>query len=157
MGFEAAIPLVGQVAGSIFGGSQGQDIKDAASGVDPFGPYRGGFAQMLSQLMQNPSSVTNMPGYEAGMKASEQSLTRNLASQGLTGSGTAAQALTEFGARYQDTAFQQLFSQLAGLSGANFNNAGTALQGRIAGMQTQNDSLSQLGKLLPTLIQGFGG
>lgn len=145
-----------QIGSSALGLYQGQQMKGMAGAADPFGKYRGGFAQQLQALMANPSSVTKTPGYQAGMDAAQQSLTRNLASQGLTGSGTAAEALTKFGAEYQGQQYQQQIQNLMGLSGANIAGAGTAAQITAGGMNTQNQSLQNLAKVLPAPMGGGG-
>jgi hypothetical protein len=145
-----------QIGSSALGLYQGQQMKGMAGAADPFGKYRGGFAQQLQALMANPSSVTKTPGYQAGMDAAQQSLTRNLASQGLTGSGTAAEALTKFGAEYQGQQYQQQIQNLMGLSGANIAGAGTAAQITAGGMNTQNQSPQNLAKVLPALMGGGG-
>lgn len=143
-----------QGGSSLMGFMQGQQMIDASKGADPFGPYRPQFAQQLMALMANPSSVTQLPGYTAAMGSAEQALTRNLASQGLTGSGAAAEALTKFGGTFQNDYFQQMLQTLGGLSGANIAGAGTSLQGMAAGINTQNKSLDNLVKILPTIIGG---
>ena len=147
--------FINQAIGTGVNLSQAQQLQNLAKTADPFAGYRPQFAQQLSQLMANPSMVTQMPGYTAGMTAAEQALTRNLASQGLTGSGTAGASLANFGAQYQDTAFKQLLNQLSGLSGANISGAGTNLQGTMAGMNLQNQALLNLYKAFPS--GGAGG
>lgn len=130
---------------------QANDLKDMGAGLDPFGAYRADYARQLAELMANPGKVTDRPGYGASMAAAEQALTRNLASQGLTGSGAAAEALTKFGGEFQDSYYQRELATLAGLSGANFNNAPAALQANIAGSNAQNRILENLVKILPIL------
>lgn len=133
---------------------QSDRLSDRAGGIDPFGAYRSGYARQLAELMANPSSVTKLPGYDASLKAAEQALTRNLAAQGLTGSGTAAEALANFGGQFQNQFYQQQIAQLAGLSGANFNNAPAALQADIASWNAQNQIINNLVKILPHLGLG---
>lgn len=145
-----------QALSSIYGLYQGNQLQKMGAAADPFAPYRAGYAQQLQQLMQNPSSVTSLPGYKASQDAAEQALTRNLASQGLTGSGTAASALATEGAQFQNTYFQQMLQTLAGLSGATMNNAPLSLNAYAAGANTQNQSLQNLVKIMPALT-GSGG
>jgi hypothetical protein len=145
-----------QALSSIYGLYQGNQLQKMGAAADPFAAYRGGFAQQLQQLMQNPSSVTSMPGYKASQDAAEQALTRNMASQGLTGSGTAASALATEGAQFQNNYFQQMIQTLSGLSGANMNNANLSLGAYSAGANTQNQSLQNLVKIMPALT-GSGG
>jgi len=144
---KASLPQYAQLLASLYGLYQGNQLQSMAKNADPFGPYRAGFAQQLQQLMANPSSVTSLPGYQASMQAGEQSLTRNLASQGLTGSGTAASSLVNYGSQFEMQAFQQQLQNLMGLSGANINGAGTNMAGYAAGANTINQSLNNLVKL----------
>ena len=143
-----------QIGTGLMGIGQGQQMIDASKSADPFGPYRPQFAQQLMALMKNPQAVTELPGYKQSMAAGEQTLTRNLASQGLTGSGAAAEALVKFGGEFQNTSYQQTLANLSHLSGADINGAGTQLQGLAAGTNTQNQSMNNLIKVLPALMGG---
>lgn len=147
LGSGLSVSQLGQIGSSLYGLYQGSQIKKSAAASDPFAPYRAGYAQKLQTLMNNPSSITNDPGYAASQAAAEQALTRNLASQGLTGSGTAAQALATEGAQFENSYYQQTISTLANLGGANINNAGIALAGQAAGDNTMNQSINNLMKL----------
>jgi hypothetical protein len=129
-------------------------MQQMGQNADPFAPYRGGYAQQLQQLMANPSSVTSLPGYQAGLGQAEQTLTRQSASQGLTGSGTTAAALANLGANYQGQFFQQQLQNLSGLAGAGSTGAGGNMAGFAAGANTQNQSIQNLIKLLPALSGG---
>lgn len=146
-----------QLGSSLYGMYQGSQLSSAAKGADPFAAYRPGYAAQLQQLMQNPNSVTSLPGYQFGMDQSIGALTKNLASQGLTGSGTAAQAITNQGQQYAGQFYQQQLQNLAGLSGANMNNAGTSLAGQAAGTNLQNNSMNNFFKILPDLMKSWGG
>ena len=146
-GSGLSAPQVAQLGSSLLGAFQGSGMKSASAASDPFAPYRAGYAAQLQELMRNPSSVTSQPGYQAAEKAGEQALTRNLASQGLTGSGAAAEAIPTFAAKFEDHYYQQLIQTLASLGGANINNAGIALEGRAAGDNTINSSINNLIKI----------
>jgi hypothetical protein len=139
----------GQLASSLYGIYQGNKMLDMAQNADPFAPYRGGYAAQLQQLMTNPNIVTGLPGYQATMASAEQALTRNLASQGLTGSGAAAEALAKFGGEFQNQAFSQYLSQLAGLAGAGSTGSAGLMEGSAAGYNTINQSLNNLFKIQP--------
>ena len=156
-GSGLSIPQIGQLASSAYGAFQGSQLKSSAAGSDPFAPYRAGYAQQLSTLMKDPSSITSQPGYQAAEKAGEQALTRNLSSQGLTGSGTAAEAIPTFAAKFEDKYYQEMIQTLAGLGGANINNAGIALQGQAAGDNTINSSINNLIKIWQASSGNSGG
>lgn len=132
------------IGSGLYGMYQGDQLRKNsqrwASQADPFGPYRAGFGAQLQSLVQNPSSLTSTPGYQAGLDA----VTRNMAAQGYLGSGNMMAAL----AKYGENAYNQQAQLLASLAGANFNpaNAGQLAQGGdIAGAQLTGNALNRLG------------
>lgn len=145
-----------QLLATIKGLNDAGRLSDMAAGADAFQPYRAGYAAQLQDLVANPGSVTKLPGYEFGLQESEKALTRNLASQGLTGSGTAAKALTDHASSYARKAWQDQLQVLAGLSGANMNNVGIGMQAEAASLNAQNAAYQNLLKIIP-LITGKGG
>ena len=103
--------------------------------LDPFAPYRAEYAQKLSNLANDPSSIEDTSVYKARMKAAE----RVLAAQGYTGSGNALVAAADAGA----TAYQQEFDNLAMLSGAaQGQGARSSAYGTAAGQQQGNYATS---------------
>ena len=141
-GLSGALSL-GQGALGLYNASQASSqAKAAAAAADPFAPYRGQYAQQLSQLMADPSLLTKTPGYEAGIQAVE----RSMASQGYGGSGNMAAALQQYGGN----AYQQQVSTLAQLAGAQFNPANA----QQIGQQGQQYSQGLTGQSLGTLAQG---
>ena len=150
---------LGGLLGGALGMFQGSGNQSQSRQLDPFGPSRSMYVDQLNQLMNNPSSVTSLPGYQFGLDQGEQALTRNLASQGLTGSGTAAAAIPEFAGEYASNAFQRQLQNLMSLSGANFGEAGAmgAAQMRTAGQNTFNQGLQQFLPALQGLFGGSGG
>lgn len=96
---------------------------------------------MLSQLMADPSKITTMPGYTAGMQAVE----RRLASQGYLGSGNMMTAMAEYGGSF----FDKEANRLASLAGANIGPSGGGVL-----MQGANSSYDAASKALASL--GFG-
>lgn len=85
--------------------------EKAQSAADPFAQYRPEYAERLSALSKDPSSITNTATYKARLQAAE----RVMAAQGYTGSGNAAAAAADAGA----AAYQQEFDNLSMLSGAS--------------------------------------
>jgi hypothetical protein len=146
-----------QLGSSLYSIYQGNQLKSAGAAGDPFAQYRSGYAQQLQQLMANPSLVTSLPGYQFGMDQAQGALTKNLASQGLTGSGTAAQAITNQGQQYANQMYQQQLQTLSGLSGASINNAGVNLGAQASGMSLQNQGINNLVKAIPQLGNMMGG
>jgi len=92
-----------------------QQLQQLAQQSDAMGPYRAQYAQQLQQLMNNPSSIQNLPGYQAGIEA----INRDSAAKGLFGSGNMAGALGLYG----NQLYQQQLQNLMQLSGSNINPA----------------------------------
>lgn len=115
--------------------------------------------RQLDALTKDPSMITQMPMYQAGL----ESVQRSLASQGLTGSGNAVMALSDYGANYWRDQVS-LFSQLA-QGGMPTYGTGSTLQaggagrmsamGTAAGNQPGSGSIggmiSSIGQALPML------
>lgn len=77
--------------------------------LDPFAQYRPEYAERLSKLAADPSSITGTAAYKARLTAAE----RAMAAQGYTGSGNALAAAADAGA----AAYQQEFDNLSMLAG----------------------------------------
>lgn len=136
---------------SLLSGNQGSDLaKEILDRSDPFYKYRAGYGSKLNDLWNDPSTITQMPGYKAGMTAVE----RSLASQGYTGSGNMMAALQEYGGGF----FDKTLDQLETLSGARTtpgNGALGAAQLLSAAQGTQGYGISQLLQAIPGLAQFF--
>jgi hypothetical protein len=81
---------------------------------------RKGYMDQINRLTANPNSVTNMPGYQFGLTQGNQALNRQLAAQGLTGSGAQMQELQQFNQQYAGQFLNQEQARLAGLAGMNW-------------------------------------
>ena len=147
-----------QLASSVYNQYNAAQLKAAGKAADPFAQYRPGYAKQLQDLMAHPDSVTKLPGYQAGLTQAEQTLTRQSASQGLTGSGTTAAALANLGSTYENQFYNQQVQTLSGLGGAGINNAGLSLGAQVAGTNASTADMNSLAKLLPMLTgAGHGG
>lgn len=126
----------------IYGLHQSRDMQKLAEQAmkteNPFGPYRDEYAQKLRGLYADPSSITKMPGYEAGIQA----VNRGLAKSGYLGSGNQMTALQKFGGDF----FNAEAERLAMLAGAKFPPGGGSqlLQGSIAAKQLEGNALNTL-------------
>lgn len=133
------------IVSGIYGMKRSNDLmkiaERAAAMQDPFGAQRPQYQAMLSQLMADPSKITTMPGYTAGMQAVE----RRLASQGYLGSGNMMTAMAEYGGSF----FDKEANRLASLAGANIGPSGGGVL-----MQGANSSYDAASKALASL--GFG-
>lgn len=149
-----------QLASSVYNQYNAAQLKAAGKAADPFAKYRPGYAAQLQDLMTHPDNVTKLPGYKSGLDQAVQTLTRQGASQGLTGSGTMAAALANAGANYEGKFYQDQISTLSNLGGAGINNAGLSLQAGVAGTNASTADMNSWMKFLPMLTgagQGGGG
>ena len=134
-GAKNAAPIIGglgQMAGGIGSILAGQKIGNMASGADPFSPYRSGYAAQLSELMRDPNTVTNTPGYQFNLAQGLQGQQAQQAAQGRLVSGGALLQGQQFGQQLAGQTYQQQLGTLASLSGANQSPAaGATAQGNL--------------------------
>jgi hypothetical protein len=129
---------VGSGLYGIYQSNQMRKLADQASSQqDPFGPHRAQYAAELSALRSDPSRLTALPGYKAGLQAVE----RRMASQGYLGSGNMMTALHQEGGRMYDAEV----ARLSTLAGANIGPNNTRLQGNISANDILSRSLASLG------------
>lgn len=110
--------------------------REGIEAADPFKQYRPQYAEKLNTLMSDPSSIQNTPEYKARI----QSVQRQLAAQGYTGSGNALVEAAEAGGG----AYQQAFNNLAMLSGASTQPGGGYGQALDANSQGSAQQLSSI-------------
>jgi hypothetical protein len=149
--------VAGAAAGSLVssalapsGNSSSGGAQAAANAADPFSSQRGQYQAMLSQLINNPSSITSQPGYQFGLQQSNNAVEGSAAANGMVNSGNVLQALSTNSQQY---ASQQLNNQellLAQLAGANVGSPGTA--GQI--LQGQNTANQQSAGALGSQVGG---
>jgi len=131
------------VASGLYGLYKANELEDLAKQAseqqDPFGPYRKQYAEKLSGLMADPSTIFNMPEYEAG----EMALRRRLAKEGQLLGGAEKIALQKYGGDF----FNQETARLAQLAGANFSPTGgnVLIQGQRSANDLASASLASLG------------
>jgi hypothetical protein len=120
--------------------------KKAFGASDPFGPYRQQYADQLSALMKDPSSITKDPGYEFQFNQGREAINRSMGAKGYLGSGNLGIALTEYGQNYAQNYFTKKAEQLAGLAGAGISpNFSGALSGYGSGIDAASAALASLG------------
>jgi len=109
---------------------QGQQLNAAAqkyaSAQDPMAPYRAQYAQQLAALNADPSKLTSLPGYQAGLEATQ----RSLAATGQTTSGAGLAQLAGYGQNF----YQNQVNSLAGL--ATLGSAGGQAGASVLGAQS---------------------
>jgi len=129
-------------------GGNNLDASQIQNMVDPFAPYRAGYASQLNTMMANPAAIIpQMPGYQFLQDQGQQAVMRQLAAQGRTVSGQEQLALQQQGQGLANQFYNDQYNKLAQLSGASASPAqggvsgATALQ---ANQQTQNLGLEGL-------------
>ena len=119
----------------------------AAAAADPFASQRPQYQAQLQNLMANPSSVQNDPGYKFNMQQGLDAVTASKASQGIGTSGAADAARMTFAEGLASSTYQQDFNNLSMLSGANSGNPGAASQAITAGNNNVNAGIGSLAGL----------
>ena len=116
----SVVGIASGINGLMGGGSSGGGAGNTAGGAyyDPFASSRGQYATQLNNLMANPGSVTQTPGYQFGMNQGVEALNRNYASTGQGGSGAQQVGLQNFTQGYAGQQYNNQESTLAQLSGA---------------------------------------
>jgi len=149
----AAIGAVGGiVSSSISANASESNAQTAANAADPFASQRGQYQQQLSQLINNPSSITSTPGYQFGLQQSQNAVEGSAAANGMVNSGNVLNALSTNAQGYASTQLNNQELLLAQLSGANVGSPGTA--GQI--LQGQNQTNQQnLGAGVSALTNGI--
>jgi hypothetical protein len=136
---KTAAPIIGglgQVAGGVGSLLAGQRMGQLAGQADPFGPYRPQYASQLSELMQNPQTVTTTPGYQFNLAQGLQAMQAQQAAQGRLVSGGALLQGQQFGQQLAGQTYNQQLATLASLSGATQSPAtGTGATANLLGGQ----------------------
>ena len=145
----AALSIGGAIFGAISAKKKAKQERALAEksieASDPFAPYRKDNAEKLQALMNDPSSIENLPEYKTRIRAAE----RTMASQGYTGSGNALVAAAEASGE----AYQSAFNNLALTSGASANPGqgySAALEANASANQTD---LRGQGALLGSIVR----
>jgi hypothetical protein len=159
LGWVAAAGLVVSAGVGAYDAYQQTGIQDTAEGMaqTQFGEQQQ-YAGMLNNLINDPSSVTSLPGYQFNFNQGADAVSREMGAAGLGGSGNEGIALTQYGQNFATSALtqqEQLLSQLSGLqtTSSNSNLLNTSSN---AGQQ----SFNQTGQLLASLGYmngGYGG
>lgn len=146
----AAVSVIG---GALLGGGGDSGGGGGGGGTyDPYAQYRPAAASKLNDLMNDPSSIQNLPEYKAQMQAAG----RTMAAQGYTGSGNALVAAANAGGQ----AYQQAFNNLSMLAGAGQSPAyaqGVANQQANYQQQANNQMWGQIGSLVGRGINAYNG
>lgn len=122
--------LVGGLASNYLASRNDRNTSAAADRADPYGPYREDAAQRLQRLMQDPSYVQNLPGYQFRQQQGEQGIQRSAANKGYFRSPNMLYDLSKFNSGLAEQAYNQEFTNLARLAGVDINpgTAGNIMQ-----------------------------
>lgn len=131
-------------------GRLNDNARDIAARADPFSPHRERYAQLLNNLVSNPRSITETPGWEAGLEAVQ----RSMAAQGYTGSGNMILELQKYGGDFY-TKQADLLGRLAGAQFSPGQGAQIEYGGALDRAQLQGTSLNNLALNLGLLSRGF--
>jgi len=127
------------IASGLYGMNLASNAREAS---DPFAQYRAGHGRQLQALQQNPSSITQTPGWRAGLEGVD----KQAAARGYYGSGN----LDAVRSRYAGDFYQQESNRLAGLAGAGQ----TPGAGQFNSAQLASQSLASIGYGLAPWIGG---
>ena len=150
IGVGTAVAGVASAGAAIYGSTKSAGIANAELGMaeTTFNEQQG-YASQLQQLINNPSSVTSLPGYQFQFNQGSQAVARQMAASGFGGSTNEADALTQFGQGLASSFYQQQSSLLASLSGLTSPSSPAQL-GSVAS-SAQASSNSQLNSALASL------
>lgn len=107
---------LGKLAGGI--GNMNAAKQVSPGQADPYAQYRSGNAAMLQNLLNNPNTVTQTPGYQFNLAQGLQGLQAQQAAQGRLVSGGALLQGQQFGQQLAGQTYNQQVDTLARLSGA---------------------------------------
>lgn len=146
-----------QLGGSIYGLVNSAGLSGDASTVlaqsNPFGQYRPQYGAQLMQLMQNPSSVTQLPGYQFMMDQGTQAVNRSAYGPGGTGPGGQLSAdLMKYGQGLASQFYEKDIADLSYLAGAGISPANPA-----QALQTKGGAATSLGSSIAGLTSGLSG
>jgi len=156
---------LGKLAGGIMGVQTGNQMKQYAGQADPFSAYRPQYASQLQNLMNNPNTVTQTPGYQFNLAQGLQGLQAQQAAQGRLVSGGALLQGQQFGQNLASQTYADQLKTLMALSGAGQSPAtGAAAQAGLmasnlgssyGGWQSIAGGLGQVANPLATLYANF--
>lgn len=160
-GWLSDLTNLANLGGSIYGlvNSAGMtgDANKILADSNPFGQYRPYFGKQLMDLIQNPGSVAQQPGYQFLMDQGTQALMRSAAGPGGVGLGSGGMSteLLQYGQGLASQYYDRTLQEYAGYAGANINpaNPAQALQMKGGAAGSVGSSISGLTGALPGVAQ----
>lgn len=127
---------------------QGQQFDEQLKASNPFGPERAQYAKQLQELMANPNSVKDLPGYQFQMGQGTDAITRQAAATGYLGSGNLGGELVKYGQGLASSFYDRRAALLSSLAGAGAVPGSPGNPGAGAGVNAANNNYSATGDLL---------
>ena len=135
--------------------------KQAVQMADPFGPYRGQFANQLMALAQNPGSIVNTPGYQFRLNSGLDAVNRQASTRGLLRSGNRLVDLMNYGQNFASQEYDREMNRLAQLAGANIGSPSSAAQYNILAGNASNlgtrGLIGDISEILSRTARSSGG
>lgn len=126
-----------------YGNQYQQGFEGLSQNYAPFAQTGLQANDALAQLIRDPSSVRNLPGYQFDFDQGIQALDRSKAAKGLLNSGRAAMDIQRFGTGLADKTYGDQLARLMGLTQQGLgatqlqtNTAGQGLQGNLGARTT---------------------
>lgn len=124
--------------------------------ADPFAPQRAQYQSMLSDFMSGKTQTSD-PSYKWRLDQGNQNLERQQAKLGVMGSGQQAKELLDYGQSSASTEFQNEYSRLSRLAGADVGSPSSAGSIQNQQFQQQQASAGAVGSAVGGLIANNSG
>lgn len=147
--------VAGPLVSSLFAPDGGSGNTGQAA-ADPFASQRAQYQTMLSDLMTGKSNTSD-PSYKWRLDQGSQNLERQQAALGLTASGRQMTELQDYGQNQASQEFQNEYSRLSRLAGADVGSPSSAAAIQNGQFQQQQASAGALGNAVSGLITNNAG
>jgi hypothetical protein len=126
-----------------YGDQYAGKFADMSHQYDPYIAAGGQGVNALTRLLQDPSSLRSLPGYQFAQGEGVQALDRGAAAHGMLNSGRGSKDLLRFGTGLADKTYGDQLARLMGVSqfgvganGAQIGTVGQGLQGQMGTRQS---------------------
>lgn len=126
-----------------YGDEYAADFEELSGAYDPYVETGATANNAFARLLQDPSSVRSLPGYQFAQEEGVKALDRGAASRGMLNSGRGSKDLLRFGTGLADQTYGNQFQRLMGATqqglgatGAQVGTVATGLQGKLGTRQS---------------------
>lgn len=130
-----------------YGNTYADKFEGLAQSFAPYAQTGTTANNMVQRLLQDPSSVRSLPGYQFALDEGTRALENSASARSGVQSGATMKALQTYGQNYGDTKYADWLSRLMGLSQQGLGATGSMVNTTGQGLQGQ----------LGTRTTGFGG